>query len=155
MAISGTFVTEEICFWDKPWVSMSKHRLCKAQAWLHNLFVRVWVCVFGTSLSSFVLTGSLCDVLKEFGSFPSPGRPHEGPQTPPSALAPWLRMHRDLWRHTREKINKKMSLKSSHWHSTIYIFPMGHHCNGCSLRSSMKALYTMSSSAAYLPLAIN
>lgn len=88
------------------------------------------------------------------GEFPSTGQPHEGTQLPPSALAPWLRLNWDLWRHSQDKINKKIPLKSSHWLSTIYIFPMSHHSNGRFLRSSMKALYSMSSSAAYLLLAI-
>lgn len=150
--MSGTFVTKEIWFSDDPWISMSKHRLNKAQAKLHTLFVFVCGSEYLQLLSHHLYQwGSLCDVLKELGVSllrTAAWRASEAP----SALAPWLR---DIWRHSQDKINKNMPLKSSHWHSTIYFFPMGHQSNGCSLRSSMKALYSMSSSTAYLPLAIN
>lgn len=118
---------------------------------LRNLLVCVSDCVFGAPLASFLPTGWLCDLLKRFGSSPLQHGHMKGLRRPFCSRSPAQSEEKSLDADPSKKKTpnkQKCLLKSSYLPCAIYLFPMGHHPNGCRLGRSSKALYGMSSSNA-------
>lgn len=106
--------------------------------------------VFGASLSSFLPTGWLCELLKRFGSSPLRHGHMKGLRRPFCSRSPAQSEEKSLDADPSKKkrTKQKCLLKSCYLHCAIYLFAMGRHPNGCRLGRSSNALYGMSSSNA-------